>query len=187
MLNEDGISWQTRFTNVLCLRDKLWPNDYTVTINFVPLTNDAGQQNNIYEKFKFCFARVFQNSIFIKHDSKLYDKLKSFNNDIIDYVEAYDQLVGVQIYSKLNAIANNLIRVEALQIESWQGENLKYVITDESPEWTILEDFEKTCKNTWWRNPNVHFSSFIDKQLTWDEIGFTVNKNPNFKIIQGGK
>ena len=118
---------------------------------------------------------------------KLYDKLKSFNNDIIDYVEAYDQLVGVQIYSKLNAIANNLIRVEALQIESWQGENLKYVITDESPEWTILEDFEKTCKNTWWRNPNVHFSSFNDKQLTWDEIGFTVNKNPNFKIIQGGK
>ena len=147
MLNEDGISWQTRFTNVLCLRDKLWPNDYTVTINFVPLTNDAGQQNNIYEKFKFCFARVFQNSIFIKHDSKLYDKLKSFNNDIIDYVEAYDQLVGVQIYSKLNAIANNLIRVEALQIESWQGENLKYVITDESPEWTILEDFEKTTSH----------------------------------------
>ena len=188
MLNEHGISWNTRFTNTICLKDKLWPNDYRIAINFVPLVSDAKKQNLIFEKYKYCFHRVFQNSVFIKHDLKAYNTLRSFSNFVIDFVvEPFDQIAGVQIFSKLNAIGDGLLKVEAMQIESWQGENLQYVITDESPEWITLQEMEKTVDNHWWKNSSPHFSSFQPTKMPWDEIGFTASDEPILHIIQGGR
>ena len=188
MLNEDGISWSTRFTNTLCLKGKLWPNDYRITFNFVPLVSDAKKQNLVFEKYKYCFHRVFQNSLFIKYDNEAYNKLKVFDNFVIDFVhDPYDQLVGVQIFSKLNAIGEGLLKVEAMHIESWQGENLQYVITNDSPEWEILHDLEKTMNNHWWKNNSPHFSTFTSTKATWDEVGFTASNEPVLHIIQGGR
>ncbi len=115
MLIEDGMSWKTRFTNTILLNNKLWPNDYEVNIVFVPQTDNPAVQNLTYDKYKYLFNKVFQNAIFIKHDKKTYQQLNHYRNDVIDFVsDPYDQLVGVQIFSKLNSIGGEFLKVEAL-------------------------------------------------------------------------
>ena len=187
MLIEDGMSWKTRFTNTILLNNKLWPNDYEVNIVFLPQTDNPAVQNLTYDKYKYLFNKVFQNAIFIKHDKKTYQQLNHYRNDVIDFVsDPYDQLVGVQIFSKLNSIGGEFLKVEALEIESWQGENIRYTIGTESPEWEILQDLERDIDNPWWKTELPSFCSFFKDDLTWDEIGFTINDDRKLQVIKGG-
>ena len=105
MLSEDSICFKTRFTNSILLNNKLWPNDYEVAVHFVPQTDDQKLQNITYEKYKWVFGRAFQNSIFIPSDEKVFDTVKIFKNDVIDFVsDPVDQIIGVTIRSKLNSL-----------------------------------------------------------------------------------
>jgi hypothetical protein len=109
-----------------------------------------------------------------------------FDNEVLDFFEApVDQIVGVTLLAKLDAIGGENMKVDALEIESWQGENLSFMITDESPEWTILQN-NKT-KNPWWHDPSPRISNFTKDKLTWEEIGFTIDNNEGFRVIQGGE
>ena len=187
MLIEDGISWSTRFTNSLLINNKLWPNDYDVKVTFVPQTNDMAIQNLAYDKYKWIYAKAFQNSIFISHDKKIYDKLSSFKNDIVDFVsQPYDQMSGVTMFKKLNIVGGDHLKVVCIEIESWQGENLRYTITEDSPETQLLEELEKEIDNPWWCNELPVFSSFEENQLTWEQIGFKIKEDSRLKVIKGG-
>ena len=187
MLIEDGISWSTRFTNSLLINDKLWPNDYDVKVTFVPQTNDMTVQNLAYDKYKWIYAKAFQNSIFVLNSKKIYDNLSNFKNDIIDFVsQPYDQMSGVTMFKKLNMVGGDHLKVVCIEIESWQGENLRYTITEDSPENQILDDLEKEIEDQWWSNDLPVFSSFEKQQLTWEEIGFKIKEDSRLKVIKGG-
>jgi len=187
MLIENGISWSTRFTNTILINNKLWPNDYDVKITFTPQTNDMQMQNFVYDKYKCIFNKFLQNSIFIENNQELFDRMDVFKNDVVDFVSApYDQMSGVTIMRKLNAVGGNFLRVISCEIESWQGENLRYTITEDSPEWEILDDLQKEIENPWWLSDQPVMSSFLEKQLTWEEIGFTIKDDSRLKVIQGG-
>jgi hypothetical protein len=109
-----------------------------------------------------------------------------FDNEVLDFFEApVDQIVGVTLLAKLDAIGGDNMKVDALEIESWQGENLSFMITDESPEWAILQS-NKT-KDPWWHDSSPRISNFIKDKLTWEEIGFTIEHNEGFRVIQGGE
>ena len=187
MLIENGISWSTRFTNSILINNKLWPNDYDIRITFTPETNDMQMQNFVYDKYKCIFNKFLQNSIFIENNQEVFDKMDVFKNDVVDFVSApYDQMAGVNIMRKLNSVGGDNLRVISCEIESWQGENLRYTITEDSPEWEILDDLQKEIKNPWWLSDQPVMSSFLEKQLTWEEIGFTIKDESRLKVIQGG-
>lgn len=187
MLTEDSICFRTRFTNSILLNNKIWPNDYDCAVHFVPQTDDQKLQNITYEKYKWMFGRAFQNSIFISHDEKIYHAVKDFKNDVIDFVsEPVDQIIGVTIMSKLNSIGGEYLKVTNLEIESWQGENLRYNISTESPEWDVIHDLEKDIDKPWWLSAQPTFSNYQKDQLTWEEIGFTISDTNKFKLVKGG-
>lgn len=187
MLGEDTICFKTRFTNSLLLSNKIWPNDYDCAIHFVPQTDDQQLQNITYEKYKWIFGRAFQNSIFIRNDEKTFNSLSSYKNDIIDFVsDPVDQIIGVTMMSKLNSVGGEYLKVQNIEIESWQGENLRYNINADSPEWDILHDLEKEIKNPWWLSAEPIFTNFEKEILTWQEIGFTLNDKANLKLVKGG-
>ena len=96
-----------------------------------------------------------------------------------------DQVVGVCLLTKLNAIAGDYLQVTAVEIESYQGENLKFIITTDSPEYSLMN--ESGIKNAWWLEKSPRFSNFTTKNLTWDDLGFKIdNTHDKFKIIKGG-
>jgi len=187
MLTEDSICFKTRFTNSLLLNNKIWPNDYDCAVHFVPQTDDQQLQNITYEKYKWVFGRALQNSVFIQHDEKIQKTVASFKNDVVDFVsDPVDQIIGVTIMSKLNSIGGEYLKVQNFEIESWQGENLRYNINADSPEWDIIHDLEKDIENPWWLSPQPTFSNFQKDVLTWQEIGFTIDTQSKLKLVKGG-
>jgi len=181
---EEGMQWKTRFTNVVYIGNKLWPNDVDVKLHFIPLSDNADEQNLAFDKIKYCFHRIFQNSVFIQNDQKVYDQLSKFSDQIIDFSDRpVDQITGVTMFSKLNMMIGNYLKVSLLEIESWQGENLRFLINEDSPEWELIEHTEKT---NWWFNESPQFSNFDKKQLTWEEVGIKIKSSERFRVIKGG-
>ena len=185
MLNEDGIIWKTRFTNTLFLKDKCWPNDTEVSIHMTPKTNEIKTQHMYFEKYKYVFAKVLQNSIFVQNNNL--KPLEHFSNEIIDFFnEPVDQIVGVCLFSKLNAIAGEHLSVDTLEIESWQGENLRFIISEDSPEYDLLRN--QDTQNPWWMDPSPRFGNTKPNSLTWEQLGFTISDSEKgFRIIKGGQ
>lgn len=187
MFAEDGIVWKTRFTNMFVLANKIWPNDVEVVLHFQPKTDDPDLQNLVFEKYKYCFAKVFQNAMFIANSEQDYKKLGPYSHHIIDFpIRPIDQMVGTAIFAKLNSIGGDSLKVSSLSIESWQGENLQFVINDDSPEWDFMPNEAK--KYYWWMDNQPNFSNFSEKRLTWEEIGFTISATKSqFTVIKGNK
>lgn len=187
MLNDEGIIWKTRFTNILCLKSRLWPNDVDLTLHMTPQTSQAGAQNVAFEKIKYISQKILQNAIFINHDKTHWEKLSEYGNRVIDFTNVpVDQIVGISLFYKFNAVAGDQMKVNFIEIESWQGENLKFIISNDSPEKEIIK--QSKIKNPWWFDSSPRFTNFTKKVLTWQDIGFTISDtDEKFKIIQGGK
>jgi len=186
MLNDDGLIWRTRFTNAIYLQNKLWPNDTEVSLHMTPVTNNAQEQHLAFDKIKYVFAKTLQNSLFVQSTEEQYNKFSNLDNCIVDFFDKpIDQIVGICLLSKLNAMTDEFLKINVVEIESWQGENLRFVISENSPEYDLLKD----CKieKPWWNNPLPVFSNFTKQSLTWSELGFIIeNTNEKFKIIKGG-
>jgi len=46
---------------------------------------------------------------------------------------------------------------------------------------------ESGIKNAWWFEKSPRFSNFANHNLTWNDLGFTINNtHDKFKIIKGG-
>lgn len=182
---DDGLIWRTRFTNTLYIQNKLWPNDTDISLHMTPITEDSKQQHVAFEKIKYVFNKILQNALFINFD-KEHQLFEKFNNDIIDFFEKpVDQVVGICLFNKLNAMIGDCLRVDTLEIESWQGENLRFIISESSPENALLQS--STINNPWWMDKSPRFSNFTKEILTWAQLGFTISEtNDKFKIIKGG-
>ena len=187
MLNDDGIVWRSRSTNTILIQQKLWPNDTEISIHMTPTTDIPKQQHLSFEKIKYVLSKILQNSVFIDHDDHQYQTFEPFSNQLIDFFEKpVDQIVGVCLLSKLNAMSLGFLHVNVIEIESWQGENLRFVISENSPEYDLLQSAD--IPKPWWRDSSPRFSNFSKKTLTWEELGFTLDdKDDKFKIIKGGQ
>ena len=119
MLNDSGISWKGRFTNTMYLNNKLWPNDVTINIHMMPVTAKGTSQHITFQKIKYIFHKTLQNSVFIHHDENIFKCFDMFDNEVLDFFEApVDQIVGVTLLAKLDAIGGDNMKVDALEIES---------------------------------------------------------------------
>lgn len=185
MLNDDGLIWRSRFTNTLFLQNKLWPNDTEISLHMTPVTDDSKHQHLSFEKIKFVFSKILQNSLFIENKS-ITEPFIKLDNDLIDFFDKpIDQIVGVCLLSKLNAITGKFLKVNVIEIESWQGENLRFIISENSPEYDLLQ--ECNIENPWWHDSLPRFSNIKKNKLTWSDIGFKINETDDqFKIIKGG-
>ena len=182
---DDGMQWRTRFTNIVLVNNKMYPNDTEIKVTFQPKTNDAQTQNLTFEKYKYFLVKVLQNSMFIQKNEKHYNFFKQFNDKVIDFANRpIDQIVGVTVFSKLDAIGSDYFKIEQVEIESWQGENLRFIINSNAPEWELIQ--KQKGERCWWTDPGPIFSSFDKNQLTWDEIGFKIKEEKQFTVIKGG-
>ena len=103
MIYEDGIVWKTNYTNTVLIADRLWPNDTEVTLHLTPYSNDADSQHVTFEKYKYCFSKILQNSLFIENAKTNYKHFEKYCPNIIDFAHRpVDQIVGVTMFCKLS-------------------------------------------------------------------------------------
>ena len=103
-------------------------NDYSLWIEMVTLSTDQYEQNIAMERLKYMMHHVFANAVFI-HDNEP-KQCKSYVNAGMKVVnlphDPVDQIVGIMLNSKLNAVMEQRISVTSIMISSSLGDRVWY-------------------------------------------------------------
>lgn len=151
-------------------------NQYRLTVYMVTNVREAELTNTAFERLKFFINQELDSSIFINSEEqeacRLYSaagiKLTTLPKDPVD------QIVGVMLFHKLNAIMEGRISVMETELSSHLGDNMVYLHSENE----TTEDIEIP---KWWTSPDLtHFDSEFsdDHQVVtlghhsqWNELG----------------
>jgi len=193
-------SWSTNFDASVIIDDCVYPNSYTITFNFLPKTSEVKMQNAGFEKIKYLFNNLCENSVIFSLNNNTRDVwFKMPINKILLPGNPYDQLLGVVLFKKMESIAGDFFHLEDLIIDSKLGDNVKYTINNESAENNHLNVKEWVDEiYPWWnRDDTATFDQRIDPKTywtgakSWKDLGYGkhTDKTRSFTptIIDGGR
>ncbi len=137
------------FTAAVHYQDRLIMNNYFLRTYMITNTSNAENHNIAFERLKYFITEEMDSTVFI-------------NSDCVDACERYlaagikittlpnepvDQIIGVMLFCKLNAIMEERITVVETELSSTVGDNMVYIhgeheTTDnlEIPDWWSTSD-----------------------------------------------
>jgi hypothetical protein len=124
-------------------------NQYTATVYMTTNTRDPANHNVAFERIKYFVYEQLDSSIFINSDHQ--DQCERFAAAGLSVTtmpgEPVDQLIGLMLYHKLNAIMEDRIVVDETEISSVLGESMVYLHSgnehtdvEQFPDWWTAED-----------------------------------------------
>lgn len=104
-------------------------NNYTLTLWMTTNCVDATDQNTSFERIKYFVYSEMDSTIFINADHETQCQLLCAAGLNITTMpgEPVDQLIGLMLYFKLNAITEGRMIIEETEIASTMGENMTYL------------------------------------------------------------
>ena len=169
-------------------------NQYNFTVGMTTNSTDAVSHNVAFERLKYFVYHKLDSTIFINREHKLQcEKYVEAGLSITTMPgEPVDQLVGLMLYYKLNAIMEDRITVDETEISSMLGENMTYLhsaneITDveSPPDWWYTADINHSDyvsvfagkivnmhANTAWRELNLHWPETTQETETGNIVVF---------------
>ena len=123
-------------------------NQYQLTVDLLTVSTDHSQQNVAYERMKYWIYEVMDQSILISQHSDVLESAIKLNDRVIALPsEPVDQIIGIMLYLKLNAVMENRMVVTDVEICSSQGDYTSYLhSTRENLGSDLVED-------GWWSDP----------------------------------
>jgi hypothetical protein len=137
------------FTAAVHYQDRLIMNTYQLRTYMVTNTADAENHNIAFERLKYFITEEMDSTVFINSEHvdacKLYlaagMKITTLPNDPVD------QIIGVMLFCKLNAIMEDRITIIETELSSSLGDNMVYIhgeneVTDNLvfPDWWTTVD-----------------------------------------------
>lgn len=162
--------------------DRFMVNHFNVELNLVTVSGDNAEQNTAYERMKYWIFRVMDDSILIENDSsKLQQYLDTGARLLVLPDEPVDQIVGIMLYLKLNAIMENRMVVTDVEIWSTQGDSMSYIHSHGENVGTGL------AQNGWWVDPKPTWHAgrprgdgkivSLDRMAEWKDFGLDWNQD----------
>lgn len=147
------LQYTVSFTAGVHWENHLSMNNYLVRIYMITNCSDGVSQNVAYERIKYFIYNELNSTIFVNADHKeICERLTSAGLKITTLpAEPVDQLIGIMLYCKLNAIMEDFIVVNEIELSSELGEHMVYLhAADES-----LGPFENSG---WWHDADpIHY------------------------------
>jgi hypothetical protein len=157
-------------------------NHYTATLHMTTNSTDAADHNVAFERIKYFVYNKLDSTIFINQEHQ--SKCQQFINAGLSVTtlpgDPVDQLIGLMLYYKLNAIMEDRIIVDETEISSMLGENMTYLHSDN--EHTDIGE-----PPAWWTTVDPVHSDFVlieaDKVVTmhassaWRELDLAWKEN----------
>jgi hypothetical protein len=153
------------FTAGIFYGDEMRMNHYTLTLHMITNSTNAVSHNIAFERIKYFIYSQIDSTIFI--NQSLDDQCKKYLDAGLSITtmpgEPVDQLIGLMLYYKLNAIMENRIIIDDAEISSMLGENMIYLHSDnENTDIPVMPD--------WWDTADIVHSDYVsidaDKVLT---------------------
>lgn len=142
------------FLGAIYFADELQLNSYQVNLGMVTNTKDAIKINVAMERLKAFVYSELANAVYIHQDkADMAELLQMVGTNIVTLPEEpVDQIVGMMLYSKLNAIMEGVITVVSLDISSSLGDDVWYQHDNEDSQGPFAAD-------GWWHLPTVQHDS----------------------------
>jgi hypothetical protein len=128
--------------------DRLQMNNYSVTLDLMTNTNNQEHQVVAISRLKWFVYTILESTVFVNQSDKdTVTKLSGVGISVTPLPEEpIDQIVGLMLFSKFNAIMEEHIIVKQLDIVSDLGDNIHYLHSDQE---TTFFDFG----TGWWNDP----------------------------------
>ena len=205
-----SFSWSTKFRSIIIVGHELFHNEYNIKCHITPVTADLEEQNKYFERLKSLFELIFANTIISWRDEVLFEMLKdNSDNRFVELPKPpYDQVMAAVCFTKANAVLEGKILVSQLELSSYQGDGISYIVEKDGPEIELLDvDNWFSAKynkfDPWWlRGDTATYDEELEKGIytghfSWnkeivEEIDKTEQKNAkifefNPRIIDGDK
>lgn len=129
-------------------------NHHTVDLKMLTVSDSNDEQNTAYERMKYWVRYVLDDSILISDSDPSLDKWLATDCRLIVLPDdPCDQIVGIMLYLKLNAIMENRMVVTDTEIWSTQGDQMSYLhSTGENVGPNLGQD-------GWWADPRPIWSN----------------------------
>jgi hypothetical protein len=144
------LQYDTALLSGIYFEDSLQINSYSINISFTTQTSDTRAINVAMERLKYFLHGELSNTVFINQTHKEQaEMLYTLGVNITTLPEEpVDQIVGMMLYCKLNAVMENRIVVTSLNISSVLGDDIWYRHDDEDALGPLSQD-------GWWHKPNL--------------------------------
>jgi hypothetical protein len=116
--------------------NKFLMNKYEITLTIDVLTDSITEQNIAMERIKFFIYEVIDSVVFVhKKETKVIEKYMDAGIKVCTLPEeAYDQIVNVLLFYKLNAILENKLLITDIQLISDLSDGVSFLWGPETPE-----------------------------------------------------
>ena len=134
-------------------------NNYNVRLWMMTTTTDGESHNVAFDRIKFFIADSLESSVFINGENEEQCKLLANAGVKITTLpdEPVDQLIGIMLYCKLNAICEDRIIIGEVEISSELGGEVTYMHSDDEP----IGPYDQ---KGWWHDANLmHYNNKISE------------------------
>lgn len=169
------------FHSAVHFNEKFYINSFKTTLSIMVESEDVREQNVAMDRLEYFFHEVLNNSLFI--DENLSELIKTYKNAGIRVItlpeEPYDQIIGMVLLLKLNAIMEGKMHITDLNISSYLSDGVRFTIVSEIAE-HLYEDNEWFQRNSIETENNIHNESKVVKLFEdcWSELGLSWKDKP---------
>lgn len=175
------------FTAGSYIDNKLRMTRYCVDLQMITQSYSGIEQNVALDRIRHMLYNQFDSRIFINaNDQECIEKLVTANLPVAELPDiAVDQIIGIMLYCKLNAVMEERIIITELKISSESGQHMVYCHHEE-------EDLGPFDVEGWWHDslPNVenikqHNGNIIQlvKNSPWDDLDLGWNDSDGSTVV----
>lgn len=189
------------FTAGIYYADHLRMNNYHLTLWMTTATKNSTDQNTAFERIKYFVYTQLDSTVFINagQQAQCQRFIDAGINITTMPADPVDQLIGIMLYFKLNAITEGRMEIVETELSSSLGENITYLHSDfedsmgfEAPAWWTTPDLVHSdlqpadsdkivslSQNTAWRDLELNWSESDDVGESGNVVVFANFKQPN--------
>lgn len=151
-------------------------NSYRINLSMLTVSDSSDQQNIAYERMKFWICRILQDSVLISENSESLAAWGDTGCRVLALPEEpVDQVVGIMLYLKLNAIMENRMVITDVEISSAEGDETVYVHSHGEALGVLAQDGWWTDARPCWILPQTNRAHgkivTLDRTPEWSDQG----------------
>ena len=155
------LGYTIQFTAGIWWDEQIIMNNYTLTVKLITVTKNRVDHQVCLERLRYIVDAVLADAVFISEDQE--EQIGLLDAAHVRMVvlpeDPIDQIIGMMLYSKLNAVFEGNMLVRSILLSSTASDN---VIIEHNDDEMLPAPFNEIG---WWSDPNPVFDDVIELTL----------------------
>ena len=144
------LRYSITFPASVWFEDALLTTNYSIAVNFLTQTLDPAEQNIALDRVSYFLLNELHSTIFINQTDV--ERAEAFDSVGLNVTtlpeEPVDQVVGIMLFHKLNAIMEGRMKITEITFSSDAGDNIEYFYSEN-------EHSDLFPSTGWWHEPTL--------------------------------